>query len=157
MKKYYYNDGTTRFGPYTIEELKDLGVTPDTQIWYEGLADWTYAKNLVELDSLFNGGATTVPPINNGGSREAKRAVPPPSNLVWAILTTILCCLPFGIVSIVYATKVETAFYNESEERSLYYSKQAEKWAIISAVASVVGAILYIIIVATSGMAFSTF
>ena len=32
--------------------------------------------------------------------------VKPSNNLVWAILTTICCCLPFGIVSIVYAAKV---------------------------------------------------
>lgn len=30
----------------------------------------------------------------------------PDSNLVWGILTTILCCLPLGIVSIVKASKV---------------------------------------------------
>ena len=31
---------------------------------------------------------------------------PPPNYLVWAILTTIFCCLPFGIVSIVFAAQV---------------------------------------------------
>ena len=29
-----------------------------------------------------------------------------PNNLVWAILTTLFCCLPAGIVSIVYAAQV---------------------------------------------------
>lgn len=29
-----------------------------------------------------------------------------PTNLVWAILTTLLCCLPTGIVAIVYAAQV---------------------------------------------------
>ena len=31
----------------------------------------------------------------------------PDNYLVWAILCTILCCLPLGIVSIVYAAKVD--------------------------------------------------
>ena len=31
----------------------------------------------------------------------------PDSNLVWAILCTVLCCLPLGIVAIVKATSVE--------------------------------------------------
>jgi hypothetical protein len=31
-----------------------------------------------------------------------------PNHLVWAILTTIFCCLPFGIVAIVYAAQVNT-------------------------------------------------
>ncbi|WP_197513887.1 CD225/dispanin family protein, partial [Mycobacterium sp. 1165178.9] len=30
----------------------------------------------------------------------------PDNYLVWAILCTVLCCLPFGIVSIVYSNKV---------------------------------------------------
>ena len=29
-----------------------------------------------------------------------------PNNLVWAILSTLFCCLPAGIVSIVYAAQV---------------------------------------------------
>ena len=31
---------------------------------------------------------------------------PPDSGMVWAVLTTLFCCLPFGIVAIVYASKV---------------------------------------------------
>jgi hypothetical protein len=30
----------------------------------------------------------------------------PDTNLVWAILCTVLCCLPLGIVSIIKATSV---------------------------------------------------
>lgn len=29
------------------------------------------------------------------------------NNLIWAILSTLFCCLPLGIVSIVYAAKVD--------------------------------------------------
>lgn len=31
----------------------------------------------------------------------------PDNNLVWAILSTFLCCMPFGIVSIVFAAQVD--------------------------------------------------
>ena len=41
-----------------------------------------------------------LPPA--GGSTEYV-----PNNLVWAILTTLFCCLPLGIVSIVHAAKVD--------------------------------------------------
>ena len=30
-----------------------------------------------------------------------------PNHLVWAILTTLFCCLPLGVVSIVYASQVD--------------------------------------------------
>ena len=38
----------------------------------------------------------------------------PDNNLVWAILSTILCCLPLGIVAIVYASKVD-GLYNQGD------------------------------------------
>ena len=46
----------------------------------------------------------------------------PDSNLVWGILCTVLCCLPLGIVSIVYASKVSGLWaqgrYAEAQEAS---------------------------------------
>lgn len=54
--------------------------------------------------------------------------VKPNDYLVWAILSTIFCCLPFGIVSIVYASKVDslwtTGRYAEAEEAA----RKAKNW-----------------------------
>jgi uncharacterized membrane protein len=67
-----------------------------------------------------------------------------PSNyLAWAIVTTILCCLPFGIVSIVYSTKVDGLYFNGQYEEAEAKSKEAKKWAIIAAIVGVVCYILY--------------
>lgn len=60
----------------------------------------------------------------NGPSKLDEPVLPPtqkPGNfLVWAILGTLFCCLPFGIVSIVYASKVDglwyAGYYDEAEE-----------------------------------------
>lgn len=41
------------------------------------------------------------PPIHSGVQEYV------PNHLVWAILSTLFCCLPLGIVSIVYAAKVD--------------------------------------------------
>ena len=66
--------------------------------------------------SYFSGGnSTSLPPTGTviDGGKGYIHPVPPrpsikPDNyLVWAILGTIFCCLPFGIVSIVYASKVD--------------------------------------------------
>jgi len=54
--------------------------------------------------------------------------------MVWAILCTILCCTPLGIVSIVYASKVNT-LYNAGEYVGAYEASQkAKKFAIYGAV-----------------------
>ena len=46
------------------------------------------------------------PPPSYGGVPGQPMGAPPPNNLVWAILSTLFCCLPLGIVSIVYAAQV---------------------------------------------------
>ncbi len=70
----------------------------------------------------------------------------PDNNLVWAILCTVLCCLPLGIVSIVYASKVDGCYTTGRYAEAVENSQKALKWAKIGAIISVVGWILYIFI-----------
>ncbi|BBX64606.1 hypothetical protein MSAS_37800 [Mycobacterium saskatchewanense] len=71
----------------------------------------------------------------------------PDNYLVWAILCTVLCCLPFGVVSIVYSTKVSGLWAQGRYAEAQAAANNAKKWAIIGAivgaVAAVIGAILY--------------
>ena len=68
----------------------------------------------------------------------------PDNYLVWAILCTVLCCLPLGIVSIVYSTKVSGLWAQGRYAEAQSASDSAKKWAIIGAI---VGAVVYVIIV----------
>jgi hypothetical protein len=67
----------------------------------------------------------------------------PDNYLVWAILCTVLCCLPFGIVSIVYSTKVSGLWAQGRYAEAQSASDSAKKWAIIGAI---VGGVIYVII-----------
>lgn len=67
----------------------------------------------------------------------------PDNYLVWAILCTVLCCLPLGIVSIVYSTKVSGLWAQGRYAEAQSASDSAKKWAIIGAI---VGAVVYVII-----------
>ncbi|MFT4202821.1 MAG: CD225/dispanin family protein [Chitinophagaceae bacterium] len=69
---------------------------------------------------------------------------PPDNYLVWAILSTIFCCLPFGIVSIVKSTQVNNKFIAGDIEGAKQSAAAAKKWAIISAIAWVVFIIIYL-------------
>lgn len=71
----------------------------------------------------------------------------PGTNLVWAILTTILCCLPFGIVSIVFASRVDGLWYSGRYQEAKDSSRKAGIWAIVSASVALLGLIIYIILV----------
>lgn len=80
------------------------------------------------------------------GMGAAQPPVPKPdSYLVWAILSTICCCLPFGIVSIVYAAKVDGLYSGGQYVQAREAADNAKKWAIISAVVGVVVSIVYIL------------
>lgn len=74
----------------------------------------------------------------------------PGTNLVWAILTTILCCLPFGIVSIVFASRVDGLWYSGRYQEAKDSSRKAGIWAIVSASVALLGFIIYIILIMTA-------
>lgn len=94
----------------------------------------------------------TLPPpgggaMGNGMSPAMYSGQPPESYLVWAILATLFCCWPLGIPSIVYAVKVNKLWMQGQQEAAYEASKNAKKWAIISAVSA--GAFLVLIFLFT--------
>lgn len=75
----------------------------------------------------------------------------PNNYLALAIVSTILCCLPTGIVSIVYSTKVNDEYNDGNYEAANRSSKNAKTWAIVSIGIALFGWIIYI---AIFGLAF---
>ncbi len=79
----------------------------------------------------------------------------PDNYLVWAILTTLFCCLPFGIVAIVKSAKVDGLWTSGQYAAAQAAADDAKKWSIIAAVAGVVVgvayAIFYIVVLAAAG------
>lgn len=67
----------------------------------------------------------------------------PTNHLVPAILTTIFCCLPFGIVSIVYAARVNSLWDGGRHEQAREAAGKARTWWIVSLVVGIVVTIGY--------------
>jgi uncharacterized protein YqgC (DUF456 family) len=86
--------------------------------------------------------------VPEGGGMPAQQ---PNSNLVWGILVTVLCCLPFGIVSIIQASKVSGLWGQGRYAEAQKASDDAKKWAIWGAVAGVIVGIIYGIIAVMGG------
>ena len=63
---------------------------------------------------------------------------PPPSHLVWAILSTFFCCIPIGVVSIVFGSQVSSKWATGDLEGARRASANARTWAIVSAVCGVI-------------------
>ena len=58
---------------------------------------------------------------------------PPQNYLVWAILSTLFCCLPLGIASIVFAAQVNGKYQAGDHAGAQESSEKAKKFAIWSA------------------------
>jgi len=92
-----------------------------------------------------------------GGQPGGYQPGPPPSNyLVWAILTTILCCLPFGIVSIVKSTQVNSLWAQGQTAAAQEASAAAKKWAMIAAITGIALNVLAIILFAAGVLSLSS-
>lgn len=78
---------------------------------------------------------------------------PPPQNyLVWAILATIFCCLPLGIVSIVFAAQVNSKWQSGDYAGARLASKNARLWALIALIAGIVMAGIFSIMTFVIGL-----
>ena len=66
---------------------------------------------------------------------------------MWAILVTLLCFLPTGIVAIVFASQVNTKLAAGDVAGAVEASNKAKTWTIVSAV---VGVVLVVIVIAAS-------
>lgn len=76
------------------------------------------------------------------------QALPPgtvPNHLVWAILSTLFCCLPLGIVSIVKAAEVNGKLASGDLDGARASSDAAKKWAIWSAAVTLVLVAVYFV------------
>lgn len=62
----------------------------------------------------------------------------PPTYLVWAILTTLCCCQPFGVVAIIYAVNVKSKYDRGDVEGAKKNSERAALWVILAFVVGLV-------------------
>ena len=74
-----------------------------------------------------------------------------PSYLAQSILCTLFCCLPFGIVSIVKASQVNSLWSSGRYEEAQRASADAKHWAWISFASGAVVIAIYLIAIISSG------
>lgn len=87
-------------------------------------------------------GSTPHPPPPPSYGAQGAQGAAPPNYLVWAILTTLFCCLPLGVASIVFAAQVNSKWALGDVAGAQESSVKAKKFAIWSAIASVITAVL---------------
>lgn len=182
MNQYYLFINNQRLGPFDMSQLVANGMTGETLVWRNGMANWVKASELPELASLFTPQQPQYqqpqyqqpyqqpqyqqpqyqqPQYQQPQYQQPQYAQPqyqqpqypqsqyakPNNNLVWAILTTLFCCLPFGIVSIVYASKVDGLYTAGDYQGAQQAADSAKKWALAAAIVGGIVIIIYVVYV----------
>ncbi len=169
MKDYYIIDNNgTRVGPIDESELKNYGLSPDSYVWTPSMGtQWQRAADVADLQHFFitppptpiQSDNVTPPPINGetySGTPYPPHTQPtyapgyeyyrkpnqcPSTHLAFAIIVTVLCCIPFGIVAIIYASKVQAHWNANNYSAAKRASNISLIWCIISIIAGIIAAI----------------
>ena len=129
--KYWAVINDVKVGPLEIKELKALGLNRDTLVWRDGMSQWVAAGQLLELSYLFASPHQEQP--------QGQLPPCPSTHMAWAILSTLLCCLPAGIVAIVYSSNVESKYAHGDYAGAVSASETAKLWCILSIVFGLIG------------------
>jgi hypothetical protein len=122
------------YGPVSAEQLRQWitegRADANTMAQAEGTTEWKPLREFPEFAANFAARppAGAIPPLN-------APATPPasvPNYLVQAILCTLCCCLPFGIVAIVYAAQVNGKLQAGDYAGALEASGKAKLWCWIA-------------------------
>lgn len=149
--KYYIVKDNQRLGPMELSELSNFTITADTLVWHEGMTDWAAAGTMPELAQVITPGVPPQAPYapqQPKASQQPYAATQPKTYLTEAILVTLFCCMPLGIVSIIKATQVSSAMARGDYEAALQASAEARKWVkwgFIGGLVYLVISIIYVI------------
>lgn len=77
----------------------------------------------------------------------------PDNYLVWAILSTVLCCVPFGVVAIIKSTKVDSLWSEGKHQEAIESAKSARTWTIVAAASALAFMLIYLLIVVVAVLA----
>ncbi|MCM1370015.1 MAG: GYF domain-containing protein [Candidatus Amulumruptor caecigallinarius] len=130
-----------RRGPFTLGELPEAGVGPDTYVWCKGMNDWEKAEDVADICRFFRQRifslshprpatkpepsadadktpASWFPPVDeNVLYSEAPSNTPPPPTLLLALLVTILCFPVTGLVAVFYSYAARRAWEDSQRDR----------------------------------------
>lgn len=141
-----YVNGVKRRGEVALNKTDIIRVGNTTLPWQNYFS--VYHDPGREGGTVISGGGNPYPPQPPTSK--------PDNFLVWAILSTICCCVPFGIPSIVYATKVDSLWAAGDYDGSREAAGKAKKWfwlafafGLLLELASV---IYYIVVIGVSFM-----
>lgn len=89
---------------------------------------------------------------NTQGAYQTASQQKPDNFLVWSILATFLCCLPFGVVGIVFANKVDSLWNAGKHQEAIEAAKNAKMWTFISLGGGVLVYVIFMVMMFISAL-----
>ena len=153
--EYWVSINNNQVGPMSLDEVIALNPSADMLVWHPGMPDWDKAANLPELAHLFGDDyeecvegepqpeqtieepvqepAPKVEDVKPQPLQETAPAEPcPPNYLVWTVLVTVMCCVPLGVISLIYSSQVKTKYNAGDIEGAKKASSKTELWLILA-------------------------
>lgn len=156
---WYYSKNGTQQGPLSQEELlqkKQSGeVQPSDLVWRQGMSDWVALSQVAELSGTASPSLSASPtPAASQSYVTSTAPVGKIDNYLWqSIVATVVCCMPFGVVAIVHAAKVDGLVARGAYAEAQAAAKSAKMWVGISVGSFLILFIPYILIVVFGALA----
>ena len=140
-----------QYGPVSAEQVRQWfaegRAKPETLVQAEGSTDWKPLGQFPELAAAAPAGV--APPL---GGNQPRPDVP--TYLVPAIISTIFCCMPFGIVAIVFAAQVSTRLNAGDVAGAQKASRNARTWFWAAFLVGLITSTIWLGLVTHRGMRF---
>lgn len=77
--------------------------------------------------------------------------------LILSIISTLCCCLPFGVVGIVFSAKINSAMLAGNLEEAQNNAKMARIWIIVSFAIGILTWLIYMVLIVTGAVSGSAY
>lgn len=172
---WYFMKEETQHGPVLEAEIRRMALEGSLEredlVWSEGMDSWLPASEvgIFEFPALPPAPPAppplppqyVAPPPQSGAPSQPYYPSPPsfgaagaeiPNYLPWAVASTIFCCIPLGVVSIVFAVKANSAKTVGDLVTARNAAHQAKIWLIVSVVGGLLASVFVFFATIASNM-----
>ena len=147
MQYFVYSKTGERFGPATVQDLNEWA--KDGRVDINSMVAAMDTEEVIPITKV--PGFQIAPPMPKSSTTYQPQPSKPASvfvenNLVQAILVTMCCCLPFGIVSIVYASQVDGFARSGDRIAAEEAAEKSRTWANYGFGVGLVWIVLYLLV-----------
>lgn len=154
MYKILGGDGK-QYGPIPAETLREWiqqgRANAETQVLAEGATSWQALGTIAEFADVLG-----APPSPRNAPQTIGAGATVPNYLVQSILVTLCCCVPLGIVAIVYSAQVNGKLAAGDIAGAQEAAKKAKMWGWIAfgsgILVGLIWGVLQFLVAAASGM-----